>query len=216
MGYTTYFNGYLTLSKQPTPEQVAYINAFASTRRVRRKAEITAKLPDPIREAVGLPVGLDGGYYVGDDESGKFIPGKNPEEHNDIVDINTPPGQKTWKERQAEGDNSYITNITPEMQPGLWCQWVLEKEETEQHWNNAKQAFDTIPNDSPYVLKWDEGEKFYNYVEWLQYLITNFFEVWGIKLNGEITWEGEESGDLGLMEVTDNVLTVKYGEVVYK
>lgn len=222
MGYTTDFSGSFSLSKQPTPEQVAYINAFASTRRVKRNAEITKTLPDPIREAVGLPVGIDGGYYVGDNESGKLIMGKGiPEDKDDIIDGNTPPGQPSHDEtRHLPFETSWAQLQerikSPEVQPGLWCQWVLEKEESEERWNNAKQAYDHVPNDSEWLLRWDGGEKFYNYVEWLNYLIHNFFNVWGIKISGEVSWEGEDSSDLGLIVVEDSVVTVKEGKVVYE
>src|SRR5262245_61818938 len=38
-------------------------------------------------------------------------------------------------------------NGPPAEQPGLWCQWEVEST----------------------ILQWDGGEKFYDYVEWLQY-----------------------------------------------
>jgi hypothetical protein len=80
-------------------------------------------------------------------------------------------------------------------QPGLWCQWRLNDDGTE--------------------LEWDDSEKFYSYVEWLQYLITHFFEPWGIKLNGEVEYQGEESGDFGKIISTDNKVTVKIGRKEY-
>lgn len=70
--------------------------------------------------------------------------------------------------------------------PGIWCQWTIENG----------------------VLEWDEGEKFYNYVEWLKYLIDNFFEKWGIKLNGTIKWKGENMNDIGKIVVENNKVTV--------
>lgn len=42
-------------------------------------------------------------------------------------------------------------NNPPSTQPGLWCQWCYNEKEQ--------------------CIKWDEGEKFYNYIEWLRYLI---------------------------------------------
>lgn len=79
------------------------------------------------------------------------------------------------------------------VQPGLWCQWIIEGNE----------------------LVWDEGEKFYNYIEWLKYLIENFFEPLGYKLNGTITWDGEDSDDFGVINVTDNVVDIQYGMRLY-
>lgn len=80
--------------------------------------------------------------------------------------------------------------------PSFYCQW--------------------IPTADGWGLEWDGGEKFYNYVGWLEHLIKKFFIPWGIKLNGEIEWEGEESGDLGKIIVTNNVVEVKEGRVVYE
>jgi hypothetical protein len=39
--------------------------AFAGARHVMRHEILAGTLPDPLRVAVGLPVGLDGGYFVG-------------------------------------------------------------------------------------------------------------------------------------------------------
>ncbi len=80
-------------------------------------------------------------------------------------------------------------NYPPDTQPALWCQWVLNDEGTE--------------------LMWDGGEKFYSYVEWLEYLIKNFFSVWGITLNGKVDYQGEDSRDLGSITVVDNVVKVE-------
>ena len=73
-------------------------------------------------------------------------------------------------------------------QPGLWCQWV-------------------VSDDGKY-LEWDGGEKFYNYVDWLKYLIRHFFQNWGLVLNGEIEWKGEEFNDVGKIVVKDNVVKI--------
>lgn len=66
--------------------------------------------------------------------------------------------------------------------PGIWCQWTIENG----------------------VLEWDGMEKFYNYIEWLEYLTVRFFEPWGIKLNGTMKWQGEDMDDRGKIEVVDN------------
>jgi hypothetical protein len=79
-------------------------------------------------------------------------------------------------------------------QPGLWCQWILTDDQT---------------------LEWDGGEKFYNYTEWLQYLIKHFFQPWGITLNGEIEWQGEDRSDMGKIIVEDNEVDVREGRVEY-
>lgn len=74
--------------------------------------------------------------------------------------------------------------------PGLWCQWIIN--------DNGE-------------LEWDGGEKFYEYEEWLNYLIIHFFKPLGYVLNGDITWEGEDSDDFGTIHVIDNVVEMHYG-----
>lgn len=87
-------------------------------------------------------------------------------------------------------------NSPPSTQPGLWCQW--------------------IPSYDGSALVWDEEEKFYNYVKWLQYLIDKFLSPWGYKLDGEVRWQGEDSDDLGKIVVENNEVKVARGEVIYK
>ena len=80
--------------------------------------------------------------------------------------------------------------------PGFWCQWV--------------------PNDDGTAIKWDGGEKFYSYVQWLQYIIDHFIKPWGLTLNGEVAWFGEEDDDLGKILVRENIITTLQGTVVYR
>lgn len=88
-------------------------------------------------------------------------------------------------------DDSIINyNYPPIKQPGLWCQWIINGDDE---------------------LVWDEGEKFYNYIEWLAYLISNFFEPLDYVLNGEIEFQGEDMEDFGTIVVTDNYINVEYG-----
>lgn len=94
-----------------------------------------------------------------------------------------------------ENDGTIIDyNKPPSTQPGLWCQWII---------NN---------NDE---LVWDGNEKFYNYIKWLEYMINNFFEPFGYKLNGKVTWEGEDPDDIGMIIVKSNDVTIKYGHIIY-
>ena len=74
--------------------------------------------------------------------------------------------------------------------PGYYCQWVI---------NNFGE------------LVWDGGEKFYSYVEWLEYLIDNFFKPDGYVLNGEVEYQGEDPEDFGTIEVVDNVIIQHFG-----
>jgi len=95
-----------------------------------------------------------------------------------------------------EQDASVVDyNHPPQGQPGSWCQWV--------------------PTNDLTGIEWDGGEKFYEYVEWLTYLIENFLKPWGRVLSGEVEWEGEDRYDRGKIVVKDNVVTSKEAHVVY-
>lgn len=61
--------------------------------------------------------------------------------------------------------------------PGIWCQWV--------------------PTEDGQGIEWDGNEKFYAYVEWLDYIVKKFLTPWGITLSGEVQYRGEEFGDDG-------------------
>ena len=180
MGYHTDFSGSFQVTPTLSPAHRAYLDMFANTRRMRRNSAKTKTYPDPLREAVGLEVGAEGGFFVGadaieeDSHADSFGHGFKGQTHSkDVTDYNRPPVG----------------------QPGLWCQWVPTEDGTE--------------------IEWDGGEKFYDYVPWLKYLLDNFLIPWGYTLNGEVNWEGEESDDLGLINVTANVVTIKRGRVVY-
>jgi len=96
---------------------------------------------------------------------------------------------------QDKDDSILDYNSPPAGQPGLWCQWV--------------------PTDDGESIVWDEGEKFYNYVEWIEYIIENFLKPWGYVLNGEVSWNGEEQGDVGIIVVENNEVRTKQGRIVY-
>jgi hypothetical protein len=167
MGYTTSFKGQFSIAPMLRPEHLAYLKAFNYTRRMKRDPAVVAGMPDARREAVGLPVGPDGAYYVGSADDGNF-------------------GQGTPGEKMGAVGGIVASGSPPSGQPGLWCQWT--------------------PTDDGMTLKWDEGEKFYKYVEWLEYLIKNFLGPWGYTLNGVVKWKGEEQEDRGRIVVEDNVV----------
>jgi hypothetical protein len=73
-----------------------------------------------------------------------------------------------------------------------------------------------VLNEDGTELSWDGNEKFYHYTEWLQYLIAHFFEPWGIKLNGEIEWVGEDSNDRGKIVVSDNHVEILDAVIGYQ
>lgn len=169
MGYTTDFSGSFSVHPALSAEHEAYLEAFAGTRRMRRDAAKTEQRPDPVREAAGLPVGDEGGYFVG-------AGGTSGQEWDaeDIVNSNDPPAG----------------------QPGLWCQWA--------------------PDDGGQSIGWDGGEKFYSYVEWLEYLLEHFLTPWGYELNGVVEWQGEDSDDRGRILLERSQVRVQRGFTVYE
>ena len=101
---------------------------------------------------------------------------------------------------QDHEDDVMDYNKPPEGQPGLWCQW--------------------IPNATGTVLEWDGGEKFYNSAKWMKYIINHFLSTYAAgrhilpflqahTLNGTIEAQGEESDDMWLLHVKDNIVSVQ-------
>lgn len=86
-------------------------------------------------------------------------------------------------------------NSPPGRQPGLWCQWV--------------------PNEDGTAIVHDCGEKFYEYKDWIKYLVERFIKPWGYVLNGRIDWWGEDRDDIGRIVIVDNHVEIFDGEITY-
>ncbi len=202
MGYSTDFFGSLSLSRPTTIVEKNYLDKLADTRRMKRDVN---KLMELYKGEHGNPFandknnpddiyGFKGEYFVGADG----FKGQNGDDS--VIDHNSASGEIGWEE--YKGDWVLRDKLQTELnadkikQPGLWLQWVLNEDGTE--------------------LSWDGNEKFYNYTEWLQYLIAHFFEPWGIKLNGEIEWVGEESNDRGKIVVVDNNVEILDAVIGYE
>lgn len=95
---------------------------------------------------------------------------------------------------QDRENNIIDYNCPPKTQPSLWCHW--------------------IPTEDGTAFEWDGGEKFYNYIEWLEYIVT-FLAPLGYVVNGEVEWQGEDSDDRGLIIVKNNKVKTKIGRIVY-
>ena len=114
------------------------------------------------------------------------------EDKGSILDHNSASGEESY----IRGlDLSGVVDNGKLKQPSLWLHWVLNEDGDKLEWNGA--------------------EKFYYYIEWLRYLIQHFFEPWGIKLNGKVEWQGEESNDFGMISVKDNVVKIYQGKKQY-
>ncbi len=87
-------------------------------------------------------------------------------------------------------DEYYIVdrNIPPATQPGLWLQW--------------------IPTEDRKSIVWDGCEKFYNYIEWIHYIINKILIPKKYILNGTVKWSGKNSTDKGTIIINDNMVDV--------
>jgi len=88
------------------------------------------------------------------------------------------------------------SNTPPKSQPGLYCQWILLADNQ--------------------TIEWDENEKFYDYVEWITYIIEKILKPRGYVVYGEVYWDGEFSDDKGVIIIQDNIITIKHGTIVYE
>lgn len=86
-------------------------------------------------------------------------------------------------------------NTPPSSQPSLWLQWRVE--------------------DDMKTIVWDGGEKFYNYVEWMQYLISNILAARGYTVSGEVEWFGEDRADRGLIRIKDNEISTLHAKTTW-
>lgn len=113
MGYTTDFYGSFKFDRAIEQKHADYLRAFASTRRMKRNSEVAEIFADAVRLAAGLPIGPEGGYYVGStDDYGQT-------DDTSVVDHNRPPAG----------------------QPGLWCQWTVSDDNTELEWDGGEKFY---------------------------------------------------------------------------
>lgn len=116
MGYSTNFIGSFRLSRKLSAAEYLYLTKFSETRRVKRKSIVVEFMSDPWREAVGLPVGIEGGYFVNADGF-----------------------------RGQGGDDSISNyNSPPSGQPSLWCQWIPSEERSEIIWDGGEKFYSYV------------------------------------------------------------------------
>jgi hypothetical protein len=77
-------------------------------------------------------------------------------------------------------------NKPPKSQPGLWCHWRMQED--------------------CQTIDWDEGEKFYSYIEWVTYIIDKILKPRGYVVNGSVDWRGEDFYDNGFIIIKDNTV----------
>jgi hypothetical protein len=104
--YKIQFEGSVQLDRPLQPEQIAYLQRFLEIRRIAWSVDYIDALPDSLREAVGLPPGPEGAYFVG----------LSFEELK--VDV--------WQ--PLVRDQKLHQNKPPQGQPRLWCAWKLDED----------------------------------------------------------------------------------------
>lgn len=175
MGYSTWFEGQFHLSHPLALPHKHYLQAFSAVRHVTWNAELLEQMEeDPLRLAVGLPIGEEGQYFTG-----QVAMTLSYYDHPALV-------PKVSRPRSAFPHLPYPLpgeDCPPLGVPSLWCQWV--------------------PNEDGTIIQ-DTGEKFHNYIAWMHYLLNHFLLPWGYQLNGSVTWQGDNPGDTGVLVVCNN------------
>lgn len=78
------------------------------------------------------------------------------------------------------------SDAQPKEAPRGYCQWELTRKRD--------------------GIQWDSGEKFYDYVEWLEYIIEYILKPAGIALTGSVEYSGEDVTDCGVITVENGVV----------
>jgi len=187
MGYTTDFDGSLKISRPLTQKQTKYINALNSTRRMKRDVN---KLMELYKGKHGNPGAKDKTNPVEVyGHQGEFFA-------KDDGNFGQGNDDSVLDHNCAPGHTDFMQGEVEKGQPGLWCGWCITEDGKE--------------------LEWDGGEKFYNYVAWLKYIIKNFFIPWKVIANGEIEWVGEDRSAMGKIVVKNNKVSTYTGDVTYE
>lgn len=159
MGYTTDFQGEFKINKKVDEATYDLLIGLATTRRMKRGG-LDKKI-----------YGVEGEFFTEDR--------KNFGQYDSLDKEDVKPSKGTVLDY----------NSPPKTQPGLWCQWLIQKD---------KQT-----------IKWDGGEKFYEYIQWIEYLINSVLKPRGYIVNGKVEWIGEDSfNDQGIITVKNNIVIV--------
>jgi len=116
VGYTTDFEGSFSITPPLQGIHRAYLAAFAGTRRMQRDSAKTVNRDDRARHAVGLGVGLQGGYFVGEEG---FM-GQGVDRMSTIPDV-------------------VDQNQAPSGQPSLWCHWAPSLDGSALAWDGSEK-----------------------------------------------------------------------------
>jgi hypothetical protein len=107
-----YLDGKIQITPPLQANHLAYLARFHRIRHMKWDVRLLEKMRDPLRKAVGLPLGLEGAYYV----AGEIMPlYPGPE----IIDSNSPPNG----------------------QPALWCSWEPSGDGGSYIWGNGDKNY---------------------------------------------------------------------------
>jgi len=120
MGYYTELSGKFTLDRPLSSEHRVYLEEFNKTRRMARTVKAARKLPDPVREAAGLPLGVDGAFYVGGS--------------SEILQIKRGESYSAACKRAGVRPNR-----PPKGQPSLRCPWVPSADGSAVIWDDVEK-----------------------------------------------------------------------------
>lgn len=93
-------------------------------------------------------------------------------------------------EEEATIDESCLASVTDPAPPRGYMQWV--------------------PDESLKRIVWDQNEKFYDYEQWLKWIVAALAS-WGVEAAGAFKWQGESVGDVGELLVVDGLVTSNTG-----
>lgn len=110
----------------------------------------------------------------------------------------------------------YTTNFkgTFAISPALSAEQILALRSIDEHTAEYAEGepdgyCQWIATEDGMGLKWDGGEKFYDYIEWLEWLMKALFIPKGFSLTGEVWWQGEDIGDVGVITANGDSISVR-------
>lgn len=190
MGYTTHFDGSITVDPPLNESEIGFLRDLNQTRRMVRSK---------------------GPLFVGGESYASPTMGRD----EDVFDHNKADGEQPSSYR--EHSETELAHYDPEGQPGLWCKWEPIQAGSEIAWDGAEKFYDAGEWMKYIVTKLLSGESAREYVtahieEDSRLSDFTFDHV----CNGEIHAQGEDPSDLWSIVVKDSKVMVAEGMVTYK
>lgn len=182
MGYTTDFYGTFSISGNITYKLVKYIDAFSAMRHCAIDPDFfKSHFPDWKEYGFNGNIGKHGEYIA--------IPSEN------IYDLQA-------KYPDYVETNRYNIGIPF----GYWCHWNFLDNSENPLFDDGIELVDVDELIGKKQLRfgWDGSEKFYDYEDWLRFMIFHFFIPSGVFLNGATLAVGEGDGDAKYIIIKNN------------